>query len=102
MGRDMQQGGILSLRVSTIFTIFGYILQHCSRLLVPATNLSLDWTAVMNFFHLLLNSIIWKGIQCTLHAPYSKPIMILGLEIYTFEDTGHGHTWAKDIYRSRF
>ena len=56
----------------------------------------------MNFFHLLLNSIIWKGIQCTVHAPYSKPIMILGLEIYTFEDTGHGHTWAKDIYRSRF
>ena len=37
-----------------------------------------------------------------MHAPYSKPIMILGLEIYTFEDTGHGHTWAKDIYRSRF
>ena len=78
------------------------LLQHCSRLLVPASNLSLDWTAVMNFFHLLLDSIIWKGIQCTVHAPYSKPIMILGFEIYTFEDTGHGHTWAKDIYRSRF
>ena len=63
-------------------------------LVVPATNLSLDWTAVMNFFHLLLNSIIWKCILCTL---FYKPIMILGLEIYTFEDTGHGHTWAKDI-----
>ena len=39
---------------------------------------------------LSFHSIIWKGIQCTVHAPYSKPIMILGLEIYTLRtvDTG--------------